>query len=74
MNKLAVTDNRTGEILQLEYDAINRKYTINGTDATRQQPLEASDNEYIFSAMGTGTQRLYHVLVDDVKKLWKPKN
>ena len=69
--KLTVADNRTGEILDIEYDSVNSIYSINGVDVVRQQPLESSDDEFVFSPSGIDVQRLYHVLVEGIKSLWK---
>jgi len=71
MRKLTIADNRTGEILDIEYDAVNHKYAINGRDVVRQQPLESSVDELVFSPLGTDVQKLYHVLAEEIKSLWK---
>ena len=71
MKKLTIADNRTGEILDIEYDSVSHKYSINGIDVVRQQPLESNEDEFVFSPSGAGTQKLYHVLVEEIKSLWK---
>jgi hypothetical protein len=72
MNKITVTDNRTGEVLNIEYDAGLRKYSINGINVIRQQPLESSEDEFVFSPSGSGAQKLYNVLSEEIKRLSKP--
>ena len=71
MKKLTIADNRTGEVLNIEYDQVDRKYAINGKDVVRQQPLESSEDELVFSPIGTDAHKLYHVLAEEIKSLWK---
>jgi len=70
MNRIATSENRNGEPLSIEFDLPARKYLINGMEVMRQQPLETSNDEYVFSTIGAGTQRLFHVTVADLKILW----
>lgn len=71
MNKVTIADNRTGEILDIEYNSNSRKYSVNSIDVIRQQPLESNENEFVFSSINTVVPKLYHVLVEEIKSLWK---
>ena len=71
MNKVTIADNRTGEILDIEYNLDSRKYLVNSIDVVRQQPLEEEENEFAFSSINTVAPKLYHVLVEEIKSLWK---
>jgi hypothetical protein len=73
MRTKTVTDNRTGEVLDIEYDTVRRIYSINGTNVVRQQALEAPEDmdEFVFSPNRAGPQKLYHVLAQDIRDLWE---
>jgi hypothetical protein len=70
MKKIKTQDCRTNEILNIEYNYTNKLYRFNGIEVLRNQPLESSGDELVFSPNGSGELKLYHVLKDDIKMLW----
>jgi len=72
MKTITLSDTKTGEQLEIEFDLDADKITINGEPVVRKRPLESNEDQFVYGPPDPGPTKIYHLnrqQVDQMKAM-----